>query len=93
MLRIVSAAGVAALFVACTSAGSSDGPQFKPIPRVQAVPLPYHQVSFQRDGREIARYHFGPDLIRPFVYPIVGPSGHGLTRMGHPGNPDTHSHH
>ncbi|MPY89036.1 MAG: hypothetical protein GEU99_14045 [Luteitalea sp.] len=93
MLRIVWAAGMAALVAACPSAGSSDGLQPKPIPRVQAVPLPYDQVSFQRDGREIARYHFGPGLIRPFVYPIIGPSGHGLTRMGHPGDPDTHSHH
>jgi hypothetical protein len=60
---------------------------------VEAVPQPYDQISFQRDETEIARYHFAPDLIRPFVYPVVGPSGRTLTRMGHPGDPNTHSHH
>jgi hypothetical protein len=68
-------------------------PDVKPIPRVQAVPLPYDQISFQRDEREVARYHFGPQLNRPFIFPVIGPSGRNLTRMGHPGDPDTHSHH
>jgi hypothetical protein len=67
--------------------------QPKPAPRVQAVPQPYDQVSFQRDGVEIARFHFGPTLRRPFVFPLVGPSGRSLTRMGHPHDPITHSHH
>jgi len=55
--------------------------------------MPYHQASFQRDGVEIARYHFGPELNRPFVFPVVGPSGVSLTRMGHPRDPESHSHH
>ena len=74
---------IAALFAA--------GP--KPVPRLQAVPQPYDQVSFQRDGQEVVRYHFGRDLRRPFVFPIVGPSGRSLTRMGHPRDPESHSHH
>src|SRR5581483_5857176 len=65
----------------------------KPVPRMQAVPLPYDQVSLQRDGQELARYHFGPELRRPFVFPIMGPAGRSLTRMGHPHDPVTHSHH
>src|SRR5262245_64022680 len=64
-----------------------------PVPRVQAVPQPYHQLSFQRDGQEIARMHFGSDLRRPFLFPIVGPSGRSLTRIGHPHDPEGHSHH
>jgi hypothetical protein len=68
-------------------------PTPKPVPRLQVVPMPYHQASFQRDGVEIARYHFGPDLNRPFVFPVVGPSGKLLTRMGHPHDPESHSHH
>jgi hypothetical protein len=60
---------------------------------MQAIPLPYDQVSFQRDGTEIARYHFGKDLRRPFVYPLIGPAGHSLTRMGHPQDPHGHRHH
>jgi hypothetical protein len=67
--------------------------QPKPVPRVQAVPQPYQQVSFQRDGKEIARYHFGPALDRPFVFPVIGPSGRPLTRMGHPHDPESHAHH
>jgi hypothetical protein len=65
----------------------------KPVPRLQVIPQPYDQVSFQRDGQEIARYHFGRDLRRPFVFPLVGPSGRSLTRMGHPRDPESHSHH
>jgi hypothetical protein len=65
----------------------------KPVPRVQAIPLPYDQVSFQRDGTEIARYHYDPTLHRPFVYPIIGPAGRSLTRMGHPQDPETHRRH
>lgn len=67
--------------------------QPKPVPRMQAIPLPYSQVSFQRDGEEIARYYYGKDLHRPFVFPLIGPSGRSLTRMGHPHEPESHSHH
>jgi hypothetical protein len=65
----------------------------KPIPQMQVIPLPYHQASFQREGVEIARYHFGPSLHRPFIFPVIGPSGSSLTRMGHPHDPESHSHH
>jgi len=65
----------------------------KPVPYMQVIPLPYHQASFQRDGVEIARYHFGPSLNRPFIFPVIGPSGRSLTRMGHPHDPESHSHH
>ena len=65
----------------------------KPVPQMQALPLPDYQVSLQREAEEIGRYHFGPQLRRPFVYPIIGPSGRSLTRMGHPHDPESHSHH
>lgn len=65
----------------------------KPVPRVQAIPEPHAQISFQREGVEIARYHYGTDNNRPFIYPVIGPSGRSLTRMGHPHDPVTHSHH
>ena len=65
----------------------------KRVPALQVIPTPYHQASFQRDGVEITRYHFGPDLHRPFLFPIKGPSGYSLTRMGHPHDPESHSHH
>jgi hypothetical protein len=65
----------------------------KPVPATQALPLPNHEISFQRDGEELTRYHFSPDLRRPFLYPVIGPSGRSLTRMGHPHDPISHSHH
>src|ERR1051325_1669482 len=68
-------------------------PKPLPPPEMQALPLPNHEISFQRNGTEIARYYFGPDLRRPFVFPIIGPSGRSLTRMGHPRDPESHSHH
>jgi len=60
---------------------------------MQVIPMPYHQASFQRDGVEITRYHFGPGLHRPFLFPVIGQSGISLTRMGHPHDPESHSHH
>jgi hypothetical protein len=60
---------------------------------MQAVPQPDYQVSLQRDGAEIARCWFSPSLRRPFIFPVIGPAGRSLTRMGHPHDPETHSHH
>lgn len=65
----------------------------QPVPRMQAVPQAHDEVSFQRDGVEIARYYAGRDGFRPFVFPVIGPSGRSLTRLGHPHDPVTHSHH
>lgn len=61
-------------------------------PRCQIVPEPGHQVSLQVDRAERLRWHFGPEYPRPFFYPLVGPAGTSLTRMGHPGAPN-HDHH
>jgi hypothetical protein len=62
------------------------------IPRCQAIPVADHQVAFEIDGIERLRWHYGPNYPRPFFYPLRGPSGKSLTRMGHPGAPD-HDHH
>jgi hypothetical protein len=61
-------------------------------PVCEAVPLADHQVSFRVAGHERLRWHFGPSYPRPFLFPLVGPSGEALTRMGHPGAPN-HDHH
>ena len=85
--------------VMCISAAVSsavtvqEAPKPKPVPRLQVIPMPYDQASFQRDGVELTRYHFGPGLHRPFLFPVIGPSGRSLTRMGHPHDPESHSHH
>ena len=65
----------------------------KPVPQMQAVPLPYDQVSLQRDGVELARYHYSSRAVRPFIHPIIGPAGRSLTRIGHPHDPVGHGHH
>lgn len=67
--------------------------QAKPVPRVQVVPLPRGEASMQIGGREVTRFYFDKQQERPFLYPIIGPSGRSLTRMGHPHDPVGHSHH
>lgn len=61
-------------------------------PRCRVVPLDGHQAAFEIGGTERLRWHFGPQYPRPFFYPLLGPSGTPLTRMGHPGAPN-HDHH
>lgn len=63
-----------------------------PLPKCQALPLPGQQVAFEIDGVERLRWHHGGEYPRPFFYPLAGPSGTSLTRMGHPGD-FTHDHH
>jgi hypothetical protein len=77
--------------VACGLVALAASP--KPVARVQAVPQPRGEVSFECDGRELVRLHHGHELRRPFLYPLIGPSGLSLTRLGHPHDPVSHSHH
>src|SRR3972149_5497779 len=60
--------------------------------RYEVLPLADHQVSLRVDGIERLRWHSGSNYPRPFFFPLVGPSGQPLTRMGHPGAPN-HDHH
>jgi hypothetical protein len=83
----------ALLIVASQAVAQIDLPAARPVPLMQVLPLPGDQASVTRDGHEIARYYFAKDLYRPFLYPIIGRSGRSLTRMGHPRDPNTHSHH
>lgn len=89
-LAIVIAAGSIAR---AQTAPLPELPNAKPVSLMQVIPKPYGRASFTRDGKQIAAYHFGAKLHRPFLYPIIGPSGRSLTRMGHPGDPTGHSHH
>jgi Methane oxygenase PmoA len=81
-----------AFILFATLLSSVDG-QPKAPPRTQALPLPHDQVEFQHDRGPLTRYHYAAMLQRPFLYPIPGPSGVSLTRMGHPHDPTGHSHH
>lgn len=62
------------------------------VPRVQIVPQPDDQVSVQVEGRERLRWHASPRYPRPYFFPLIGPSGQSVTRMGHPADP-SHDHH
>ena len=68
-------------------------PAPKPIPAMQVLPLPQSQAAVEWNGREISRYYFGGDNRRTFLFPLIGPSGKSHTRMGHPRDPNSHSHH
>lgn len=62
------------------------------LPRIQIVPQPDDQVSFQVEGQERLRWHASRRYPRPFFFPLIGPAGVSVTRMGHPAAPD-HDHH
>ncbi len=62
-------------------------------PMVQAVPLPDAQIALVVAGREVARYHFGPAAPKPYIFPLIGPAGRPVTRLGHPHDPEGHRHH
>ena len=83
--RVTAGSHLLAMLLLSTVALASEAPlpEPKPVPRLQVVPQPYGQASFQREGVEITRYHFGDGLERPFLFPVIGPSGRSLTRMGH----------
>lgn len=81
------------LLLFCAATAMAQLPSAKPVPRVQAVPLPHHITSFQLDGRELTAMHFDPQDMRPFWHPMRASRDVSLTRMGHPHDPLTHSHH
>ncbi|MCX8158008.1 MAG: PmoA family protein [Verrucomicrobiae bacterium] len=92
MLRMLILGGSLA---ACLlpAAGQVDLPSARPVPALQALPLPLEQISFEYQGRELTRYYYSANLQRPFLYPLNGPAGRSLTRMGHPRDPQSHKHH
>ena len=75
------------VLLAAASANDDDLPDAKPVPDMQVIPLPNNEASFQHLDRELTRYYYGPSLACPFWYPIADPTGHALTRMGHPHDP------
>ena len=82
-----------AVFISTNTSSQAASSEPKSVPRMQVIPMPYDQASFQRDGVELTRYHYGAGLHRPFLFPVIGFSGRPLTRMGHPHDPESHSHH
>jgi hypothetical protein len=79
-----------ALAFAWAAGGGQEVPRF---PRVEVIPQPDQEFSFRLDGREVLRYLAGPSQPKPYFYPVVGPCGRPVTRITHPRDPHTHSHH
>ena len=56
------------------------------------------KIEFQINGDLFTTYHYGKEYARPFLYPVIGPGGKGVTR-GYPIEPDVpgetkdHPHH
>ncbi len=92
-MRSYILASILLLVGCCTSSYSAepsgDGYQ---LPQCEVIPLPANRLSFRLAGKERAGWHFAQDAPRPFFYPLTGPAGTSLTRMGHPGAPN-HDHH
>ena len=63
-----------------------------PVHRVRIEPLAERQFGFYIGQTEVTRWHFSELAPRPYFFPVNGPSGQSLTRMGHPGAPN-HDHH
>jgi hypothetical protein len=80
-------------FILASASLAQDLPAPPPVPRMQTVPLPHHITSFQLEGRELTACHYDPTDMRVFWYPVMTSQGRSLTRMGHPHDPLTHSHH
>jgi hypothetical protein len=64
-----------------------------PFPRVQVVPQPDARHAFRIDNREVLRYHTGAGNPKPYFFPVIGPAGRPVTRIGHPKDPVGHGHH
>lgn len=62
--------------------------------RMQIIPQPEGRHDIEEDGKLVTSYHFRASEPRPYLFPVIGPAGRGLTRLGHPHDPgDTHLHH
>ncbi|MSR30293.1 MAG: hypothetical protein EXR99_02195 [Gemmataceae bacterium] len=62
------------------------------VPKIQLIPGADEYLSFQLEGREVLGWNASGRFPRPFFYPVNGPCGKSLTRMGHPAAAN-HGHH
>ncbi|MBN1418717.1 MAG: PmoA family protein [Planctomycetes bacterium] len=79
--------------ILCVAIASAPLPASPEFPRVQVIPQPDDRASFQVDGIERLAYHHPERYIRPYWYPLIGPAGRPVTRITHPRDPNSHSHH
>jgi hypothetical protein len=67
-------------------------------PGVVLEELPDGQLSVQVDGQHFTTYNFGSDYVRPYFFPLVGPTGTSVVRNwpmveGVAGETNDHPHH
>lgn len=63
---------------------------------VTLTPLADHQIAVSIGSSLFTTYHFGPDLARPYCYPLNDPTGSCVTRGAageKPGETTDHVHH
>ncbi|WP_153556341.1 DUF6807 domain-containing protein [Roseimaritima sediminicola] len=80
------------LILPASAPAAEPSPESDSPPRCVVRPGDAHDFVLDVDGVNRLKWHFAPSFPRPFFYPVIGPSGTSLTRMGHPGAPD-HDHH
>ena len=56
----------------------------RPFPAVQVLPDANDRVWVSHDDRNLLGYCHGGQYRKPFFYPVSGPSGRSVTRLGHP---------
>ena len=65
-----------------------------PFPAVQVLPDANDRVWVSHDSRNLIGYCYGGPYRKPFFYPVNGPSGRSVTRLGHPRDfSGGHDHH
>lgn len=67
-------------------------------PGVVLEELPDGQLSIAVDGKEFTTYRFGSDVVRPYFFPLIGPTGKSVVRNwpmveGVAGETNDHPHH
>jgi hypothetical protein len=55
--------------------------------------VPDKVITIRRGSTVVSGCWFGPFVRRPYIYPFVGPQNLELTRLDHPLDPISHSHH
>ena len=56
----------------------------RPFPAVQVLPDANECVWVSHDNRNLLGYCYSGQYRKPFFYPVRGPSGRSVTRLGHP---------
>lgn len=62
-------------------------------PRVHMAAAEEHALLVTLGDGPFFTYRYSPELPRPYLFPVHGPSGAQVTQDGHPDDPEGHRHH